>query len=179
MKIYHNFLYIKTSWDQKSCFQYNIMNKNIALPISGPLVKNNSRFKSFKYKPFFEVEKDKKNETKKWIYTGVPFLLQKSVWIANGAKSEIRSIEKWSKIGNSKYWKVEQNRIRTRDHKFRRQIVWSKIGFSKKVHHVSMNSFKHFSWAKIGPRVLWPLYWILFMFFDIFICNIAAVYNFQ
>ena len=55
------------------------MNKNIALPISGPLVKNNSRFKSFKYKPFFEVEKDEKNETKKWIYTGVPFLLQKSV----------------------------------------------------------------------------------------------------
>ena len=55
------------------------------------------------------------------------------------------------KIGNSNYWKVEQNRNWTCDYKFRREIVWSKIGFSNKVHHVRMNSFKHFSGAKKGP----------------------------
>ena len=44
------------------------MNKNIALPISGLPAKKNSRFKSFKYKPFFEIEKDRQIESKKWFY---------------------------------------------------------------------------------------------------------------
>ena len=57
-----------------------------------------------------------------------------------GAKSEIRSIEKWSKIGFCHLIII-----------FEEQIEWSKIGYSKKVHHVGMNSFKHFSGAKKGP----------------------------
>ena len=46
------------------------MNKNIAIPISGPSVNKTSRFKPFKYKPLFEIEKDQKIETKKWVYCG-------------------------------------------------------------------------------------------------------------
>ena len=33
---------------------------------------------------------------------------------------------------------------------FEEKIEWSKIGFSKQVHHVRMNSFKHFSCSKTG-----------------------------
>ena len=29
--------------------------------------------------------------------------------------------------------------------------IWTKIGLSRQVHHVRMNSFKHFSWPKKGP----------------------------
>ena len=57
----------------------------------------------------------------------------------------------WTKIGNSNYCKVVQNRIWTRDHKFRRKIQWAKIGFSKLVHHVRINSFKYFSGTKKRP----------------------------
>ena len=38
-----------------------------------------------------------------------------------------------------------------RDHKFRREIEWTKIEFSKQVDHVRMNSFKYFSGPKRGP----------------------------
>ena len=44
--------------------------------------------------------------------------------------------------------KVDQNRIWTRDHKFRREIEWTKIEFSKPVR---MNTFKHFSGLKKTP----------------------------
>ena len=57
-----------------------------------------------------------------------------------GAKLEIRSIEKWSKIGFGHVIII-----------FEEEIEWSKIGFSKQAHHVVMNSFKHFSGAKKGP----------------------------
>ena len=48
------------------------MNKNIALPISGP----------FKYEPFFEIE-DKKIETKKRVYCGriVEFCFRFSIFL--------------------------------------------------------------------------------------------------
>jgi len=36
----------------------------------------------------------------------------------------------------------------TRDHKFRKEIKWTKLAFSKQVQHVILNSFKHFS----GPK---------------------------
>ena len=36
-------------------------------------------------------------------------------------------------------------------HKFRREIEWTKIEFSKPVR---MNSFKHFFWSKKDPRVM-------------------------
>ena len=51
----------------------------------------------------------------------------------------------WNKTGNSNYWKVEQNRNWTRDHSFRREIVWSKIGFSNKIHprvHAARNTMQ-------------------------------------
>ena len=52
------------------------MNKNISLPISGPSAWRNSRFKSLKYKPFFEIEKDRKIESKKWVYRIIEFCLR-------------------------------------------------------------------------------------------------------
>ena len=57
----------------------------------------------------------------------------------------------WAKIGNSNYWKVDQNRIWTRDHKFRRKTEWTKIVFSKSVRHVRMNSYKHLFGPKKEP----------------------------
>jgi len=59
----------------------------------------------------------------------------------------------WSKIGISNYWKVEQNRNWTHDHKFRREIVWTKIGFSNKVHHVKLTPSNTFPDQKRDPCV--------------------------
>ena len=41
-----------------------------------------------------------------------------------------------------------QTCLLTRDYKFRREIKWTKLAFSKQVNHVILNSFKHFS----GPK---------------------------
>ena len=57
-----------------------------------------------------------------------------------GAKSEFRTIEKWTKIG-LKHVIIN----------FEEKIEWTKIGFSKQAHHVRMNSSKHFSGPKKGP----------------------------
>ena len=65
-----------------------------------------------------------------------PLLLR----IEIGAKSEIRTFEKWSKIGFGHVLII-----------FEEKIDWSKIGFSEQAHHVGMDSFKHFSGVKKGP----------------------------
>ena len=57
-----------------------------------------------------------------------------------GAKSEIWTIEKWTKIGFGHVIIY-----------FVEKIEWAKIGFSAQAHHVRMNSFKHFSGLKKGP----------------------------
>ena len=49
---------------------------------------------------------------------------------------------------------MDQNRIWTRDHKFRREIG-AKIEFSKQVHHVRINFFQHFSEPKKGLPCIW------------------------
>ena len=79
----------------------------------------------------------------------------------------------WIKIGNSNYWKVDQNRIWTRDHKFRKN-VWTKIGYSKSAHHVKMNSFKHFT----GPKKI-PEYFFRYIIYIIYnpIYNIYHILN--
>ena len=56
---------------------------------------------------------------------------------------QIRTIENWIKIGLGHViinfeWKIE----------------WTKIRFPEQAHHVRMNSFKHFSGPKKGPRVI-------------------------
>ena len=54
----------------------------------------------------------------------------------------------WTKLAFSNNLKVDQTCLLARDHKFRREIKWTKLAFSKQVQHVILNSFKHFS----GPK---------------------------
>ena len=55
---------------------------------------------------------------------------------------EIRTIEMWTKI--------ELGHVGIN---FEEKIGWAKIGSSKQAHHVKINSFKHFTGPKKGPRV--------------------------
>ena len=54
---------------------------------------------------------------------------------------------------------MDQNQIWTHYHEFRREIEWTKIGFSNQVHHLRMKSFKHFSGQKTDPHVFHPKFY--------------------
>ena len=54
----------------------------------------------------------------------------------------------WTKLAFSNNLKMDQTCLLARDQKFRREIKWTKLAFSKQVPHVILNSFKHFS----GPK---------------------------
>ena len=65
----------------------------------------------------------------------------------------------WTKLAFSNNLKVDQTCLLTRDHKFRREIKWTKLAFSKQVQHVILNSFKHFSGPKyktLGSKFHYP-----------------------
>ena len=64
----------------------------------------------------------------------------------------LTSIPNWTKI------ETIVNRIWTRDRKeFRGEIDWTKIEFSKQVHHVRMNSLNTFLDQKRTPAYLYTL----------------------
>ena len=77
------------------------------------------------------------NSSNFWFWSR--FLLRVKI----GAKSEIRTVEKWSKIRFGHVIII-----------FGEKMERSKIGFSKQFHHVRIYSFKHFSGAKKDPRVI-------------------------
>ena len=65
----------------------------------------------------------------------------------------------WTKLAFSNNLKVDQTCLLAHDHKFRREIKWTKFAFSKQVQHVILNSFKHFSGPKyktLGTGRFWP-----------------------
>ena len=81
---------------------------------------------------------------------------QSEFWSRYGIKSESGS--------KSNYWKVDQNRIWTRDHKFRIETEWTKIESLKQVHHVRMNSSKHLSGPKRNPAYyMTHIIWVMSM----------------
>ena len=53
-----------------------------------------------------------------------------------------------TKLAFSNNLNADQTCLLKRDHKFRREIKWTKLTFSKQVQHVILNSFKHF----FGPK---------------------------
>lgn len=59
------------------------MNKNFALPISGPTAIDNCRFKSLQYTPFFEIDRNTKIKTEHWVNWGriVNFCLRFSIFL--------------------------------------------------------------------------------------------------
>ena len=89
---------------------------------------------------------------KVWKYLMSYILVQKSVWrrsesrVGLASKRQVWSILFLFESGHNlpfdtwSYLKF--------DGKFRRDIKWSKLAFSKQVQHVILNSFKHFS----GPK---------------------------
>ena len=54
----------------------------------------------------------------------------------------------WTKLAFSNNLNVDQTCLLIRDHKFRREMKWTKLAFTKQVQHVILNSFKNFS----GPK---------------------------
>ena len=80
------------------------------------------------WKQWNEIENT--NSRLETYYAGVYFLAQKSVWRSSLSRVELASkMRSWSrflfriltKIADSNYWKVDQNRILTSDHQFRRK----------------------------------------------------------